>query len=945
MVTRNEVVRWDEGRRASVGPRVEPALVQGRRVLLDGGLVVGGDPGPDRFSGFESLPERLGGGFLFWSEASTERAESFLGPASSRWRAGAVGGVQPWLNGVLLRTARGVLVASSSGGLASLPMPGIVDGAAVDERRGMLVDRFGRVYVTLDGDTFRDLTAERQLRRYDATDVDEVVAIAEGRASEALAEDRDGRTTPMSRELPGAPLMTAVAFGAELPSGDLLAVVDGDLNRVSTRSAGLVGPTVSLPLANPYDQCQVVHASEGGVSLACVHDGGGHVLVIQGDPRDLRLEATFGPVAGFQTDPAGRMAAWGSCGSDEPTVLDFARVDEEADDDSLDVLPDEDEARVCVRLGPGRWETRWIRGRGATRIYRWVLGADGLVTALVLPPSDEEVKREPDDDRDDDDAPREEERDASKEPSDAAGPTRVSTGVRVVELATGGEALRGGWFAAPQATWAWPGIDRDFWIDEAGHMRGWLELPEGSGDERPEDTLTTAPAPRRLPVALDVGGPAAGITIESSGKIVVHEPPEAVTALVRGGPYAVAMSEPEGGPKAWYETVDGGRSWRRIDGPPAGGDIERPPKHAESGCTRAGCTWGSRVVRLGWGPAEGGPPDPEAPPTPAPPTSAPSATPRAPRLELACRFDGRLPDTAPDALTVATLADDAIPQGFDGKVRMPFAPSARPRKLKGSWVGHGSVAPLLRGDGSVDLLIWGESHIARGGDGFRVRDRESPRKVSGVTSLVELASGKLLGFEARRAGLVLVERDDAALLTRLNESPSVDRLTVTLARGGDGAIGLLGYRPEGGPAWVGSLDLGKAEIGRLESLADFSRAEPGDSAACAASKSGWRAVLEVPVDVRVRRESSPGGSGPDAVEHSSSGAPSVLSVRGDEDRLCVDGIQARSPSGPFRDVVARFSHRAESAVHAGDASRRMQCELRSVGADDARGSSPREADR
>jgi len=603
VITANQLVRWDEGRPASVGPRREPALVEGARVLLDGGLVVSAFAPGERFSGFTSVPSRLGGGFLFWSEDTTRRAESFLGVTTPAWHVGGVGGVRPWLDGVLLRGALGLLLATRRGDApTSLPMPGLVDGRAIDQRRGALIDRFGRVYVTLDGQTFRDLTKEKQLRRYDATDVEELVALAQGRTPEADPTSPEPPRRPLSRELPGEQLMSAVAFGAALPSGDLVAVVEEGLVRVSTRTGHAYGRSVSLPLATPYDECQVASADAERVTLACVHETGGHLLVIRDDPRDVRLEATFGPVTGFQIDPVGRMAAWGPCGSAEPTVRDFSPVAEEKEEGGLDALSDDDEATICVRVAPGRWHAQWIRGAAAKRLYRWVLGPHGTATALVL--------TEPN-------APD------SEAPNHAEAPTRTSRGVRVLELPSDGEGLRGGWFAAPDATRVTPGLDRDFWMDASGDIRGWLELPSDPDDSGPDEILTRTPAPRRLRVANEVGGPAAGISIKPSGAIVVHDVPEGMRAMVRGGPYAIAFAKPEGAERTWHETVDGGRSWRLVDGPPVDTELEGLPKLPSSGCSSAGCTWADSVVRLGWG---GSTKVPSRTPDAAPPSASVAAS-------------------------------------------------------------------------------------------------------------------------------------------------------------------------------------------------------------------------------------------------------------------------------------------------------------------------------
>ena len=98
---------FDEASAGSPLPRPEPAVILGVRMLVDFGIVLKTAPFDDNLRGFTSVPARLGGGFLVWSETRLYRAADFLGELTQVADLAVTGGARPWLSSVLLRTQAG----------------------------------------------------------------------------------------------------------------------------------------------------------------------------------------------------------------------------------------------------------------------------------------------------------------------------------------------------------------------------------------------------------------------------------------------------------------------------------------------------------------------------------------------------------------------------------------------------------------------------------------------------------------------------------------------------------------------------------------------------------------------------------------------------------------------------------------------------------------------
>jgi hypothetical protein len=164
---------FDQAGRGAPPPRAEPAIVDGVRVVLESGRIVAAARHADRFTGFRSLPTRLGGGFLAWSDGRVYRIagnapQDFLAEPSVLADVGAAGGARPWLSTVLLRTGAGVLEwdpAAASPALRRAGVPGLADALALDARRAVRLDLLGRASYTTDGGaSWTDVLTARALK-------------------------------------------------------------------------------------------------------------------------------------------------------------------------------------------------------------------------------------------------------------------------------------------------------------------------------------------------------------------------------------------------------------------------------------------------------------------------------------------------------------------------------------------------------------------------------------------------------------------------------------------------------------------------------------------------------------------------------------------------------------------------------------------------------------
>ena len=153
LVTRYFGALFDQGSDGAAVPRPEFAILQGRRVKLDGGAILATVRSPAGLLGFRSLPAHLGGGYLLWSDVRTFHAKDFLGELTPVAELGPAAGTTPWFSSVLLHTDRGIFELDLKT-RAVTPWrlhPGVVGARALDDKRGVTIDLFGRARVTTDG--------------------------------------------------------------------------------------------------------------------------------------------------------------------------------------------------------------------------------------------------------------------------------------------------------------------------------------------------------------------------------------------------------------------------------------------------------------------------------------------------------------------------------------------------------------------------------------------------------------------------------------------------------------------------------------------------------------------------------------------------------------------------------------------------------------------------
>lgn len=901
LVTDHLGVMFDEAGQGSDLPRAEPAILDGVRVLVDGGLVVASARHADRLSGFRSLPARLGGGFVLWSEDRVYRAGSFLADLEPLVDVGATGGARPWLGSVLLRTPSGLLeIDPVTHAVHGAAMPGIADALALDARRAARVDALGRASITVDGGaTWTDVSTTRgvvvsALREGAAGDVVLATVVGphwslgprgalrpiespEGHVS-ALGEPRPATPSlaslfpATSRALPGELVSHAVAYGALLDGGRLLVTRENGV-RVLAAETGL--PVADADLAGVderFAHCQaVVMGAPPRPALACAGDAGAELLDLDGSLLRPALAATFpGAGGGFIGGPRGRLAFDGPCGPEAPRGGDLgpgtAKPGSEPTDESPQgsaappppvppapptpvELPPDDDARVCLRSGPSRWIERRLRGDDARRLYRWVPGDDGTVTALILGNADEpapdagsvEVRKKP----------RPGEPSARKKTSPPAGPSPPPEGVRVIHLDPEDPALLGGAFpavSAPQKELPYRTVDADFWQDDDGAVRGWIRLPPVTDEEPLIEPAPQGAARRSLRVSSVRGGQSAGVRIDPAGQVTVLALPEGVTEVVTGGRFGLATATHDG-VAAWFETLDGGARWTPVEGPPMGSLAAPGDEHAPFACSPAGCAWGSGVVRLGWG----SPP----PHVAAALTLGPAQSPR-PR--------------DPGPLTLSCRLDDAAP---------PWSVTASK-----SASGRGAKPPS-----SMALRF--------------------------------AVDGTLVTLDAAR-GLLSLSRGAATTpVMRMTRVPEVSRLHLTLAqRLGARGLAVVTYSTSSGEVLAGDVDLGRAQAGPLAALGRLETIADAGTVACAAVKATHRFLADLPVKLRIS------GRGGEALLDQQ--VTAAVLIEASAERLCVTGVEAALPKGKATVLSAVLGRAASASLRSEGRAVRAACVLGSA---------------
>ncbi|MDC3983145.1 hypothetical protein [Polyangium jinanense] len=941
-------VSFDEAGRDSALPRREPALASGHRFLLDGGLVLAEAPGPEALYGFRSLPARLGGGYVFWSDARTYRADTFLGELRPIAQIAAEGGARPWLDTLVLRTDLGLLELdprAATPDLRRTDLARFAEAFSLDGKHGVRLDAFGRAEITTDGGkTFRDLTAERSVR---------IFALEEGESGKLLLLTGAGRqptlaldpakglvpvvadppndlgwgmmtsptedTLPSSRRLAPPELATAVFAGARLPGGRVLVTREQSVRVLALATGQVLDDAPLTNVAEPFAHCQPIPRG-ADVLLACTHSHGAHVLALQDDPSAPRLEATFPEPSTFIAGQGPRFAFTGRCGALVPTAADFRGAPPVNDaqpklfgpseferefttppadpPEPLDPTP-ADEAYVCVRSADGAWTERRLTGEDATHLYRFLPGDGGTATALVFRSKDTKTASKP--------APE---------------------GVRILHVDPEDPALGGAAFPAaptPMEEPPYRSIDRDFWLDEKdGSIHGWIVLPpedESAEDAERPDPIPQGRSERMLPVSTRLGGRFAGVHIHPDGRVEVHPLPPGVVEVIRGGPFALARADNDGA-ATYHESTDGGRTFRPVVAPPVG-ELNAPyDANMVQGCSELGCALGDGVVRLGWGsPAPAAPLDtpPDIASAPEPPVKRLGSLPLRCRLERpgapAPRGDSKA-DAAPLPASLRTPPGVAVglvrAGSFTVDVGLPFDPRPPRRatfKAPSLTRVEGAIVPvLLATDASpVGLFLrTPELRFDLGLPGSPSRD-PVPLQHNGVfTAAADLGRGDLLTLQAGDGELFLLRGGLLRRFTQMGRVPDVTRHRLGLARRrGDAAsprLAVSAVSGTSGDILLADLDLARATLGPVRAAGSLTNLDP--SPACRPDPDAYRLLAEVLVDVQFD---------PPDPDHDAPSLGATALVAVSTGRTCLEGLEVRFPRNNTT-LVVRFPSPGASLV-------------------------------
>ncbi|MEP7120333.1 MAG: hypothetical protein ABJE95_05465 [Byssovorax sp.] len=937
-------------------PGAEPALLDGVRVMIANGLLAGSVKSPERLLGFRRLPSRLGGGYALWSDARTYRADTFLGELTVLAELGASGGVRPWIGALLLRTAVGdVLLDPTTRALRRAGIPGLADAVAIDDRHAVRLDALGRATVTDDGGaSWTDVLATRGVlvSSLEEQESGVVTLVSSRRPTPRLLLDRQGHliepAAPPSavtslvslhahllsdlgaspRALPDESLARALLAGTRLPGDRFLVPREGGLTILAGATALPIDDADLASVDEKLARCQPLTAGSGTPLLVCAGELGAEVLSLPGALGHPRLLATFPEQGLFVTGPHDRLGFVGRCGPLPSSSSDLGPPSARPDNGNYAVQGPEwsapppldpsprvepslpEEARYCARISADRWVSRRLSGDDARGLYRFVPGDEGRVTALVLGG----------------DKP-------SPEGPLPPGPAGVTgDGVRVIRLDPADPALGGAAYPAVRSSPAEIGyrlVDADSWEDDDGAIRGWVRLPAPGETSALPPATAQGPAHRKLRVATARGGRSAGFRLDREGHAQILPLPEGITEVVYGGHFGLAQGVKEGVATTW-ETVDGGRAWTRVAGPPIGLLAPPPDDAAPHGCSAIGCTWGAGIVRLGWG---GPAPEPTSSQdtASAPAASAPLRGPRP--VKIACSLGA---DSAPRAVTAPpkkgrAAIGTAIPISISIPIRLggsgaighldagawtgdawpPFQPGAALRHLTA--VDHslttaqGTVIPLLSASPRepTDLLL------SIGKRRLRVGAGASSFLPFDIAARIAVAAdgpdGELVALDADKGVLWIARGDAVSPAMRLGRVAEVSRVRFTLGRRAPGGgLVVVGYSIATGEVFAGDLDLARAEVGPLVALGAIDTLASGGG--CAAPAGTIRFLADLTASLAI--------TGPGSVPvHTQEGLATFL-VEASPERLCAAGLEVSVAPGKTADFAVRFGRGGGAALRA-----------------------------
>ncbi|MBK9264958.1 MAG: hypothetical protein IPM54_34900 [Polyangiaceae bacterium] len=881
-------VMYDETGEGSPIRSRDNAIVAGKRLVLDGGTIVESASFPDELAGFRSLPSRLGGGYVIWSREHVYRASTFLGKLTPFANIGARGGVRPWFDSFVLRTEIGPLeVNPRSLEVRRTELARFSEMISLDGKIGVRTAPIGRMEASVDGGkTFRPLGFDDGTKLVGPTPgPSDALVFRRETSSEGLGM-RDGRQpsdmrvlnasgalvpfdpwahlpltlTPQSLSAPPeepaltrnfapAELGQAVVVGAVVPGNRIVFVRETSLRVLSATTGEFIQDVPFSLGSHDFGRCQPIMLGED-LFLACTHASGAHLLALRGTPTTVELEATFPEPSGFVAGLGQRFAFLGRCGSTPPTVRDFpgyASADEAADGGEPDpnapppppdpeTTPEppppgpRDEAAVCVRLKDGTWVERRIEGLRDRDKAFFLPDDDGNVTVVLF-----------------------------DKPSLDKPTTKASEGVRFIHVDPHETGFKSSSFFVPYV----PSdpkvrtIFRDVWLDEKdGSVHGWeVQWPEDeerSAMEVPDDGPVMGTA------GIEARGRIVGVQIKPDGTLTKHSLPDAVDTVVVSGPYAVARTKAEDGPK-YYESVDGGKTFVPVAVPVPGEFIESAGGEIE-GCSIAGCALGGGLVRLGWGDGSSG--------TTASANEGESIdldaltanvfdphtlVPPKPIKQIHCRVEDTgvaFDRAAPSAVTTQTRVEVNVGSVVDRKWTAlgttPF--ELRPphqvlfedvdvRDLKGEGV------PVLRSTATnpVGLVFRADNHR------FDLTPGPKRKPVAVAprgTIAAEIDRDTFVFFDPRSGELHLVKGSTARQVMDIDEVADVTHAGLTLARRattGPDVLALAIVQSGSGDILLGDLDLGRMVVGPLRVVGNMRKLVTGRS--CVRTPRDYRMVI------------------------------------------------------------------------------------------------------
>jgi hypothetical protein len=695
------------------GPADLLALGPGVRLRLRAGLVVEQRPDPRVYRGFLSLPPRLGGGVLFWSETRVFHGPSFFAPAEVLVDAESIGEARPFLDAVLISTNAGFLRwQPGSDSVRPFDGPTLAAAASIDARRGLLLDVFGRARVTEDGgQSYRDLLdkdgfvagsleiTREALVLHQATGGGDVRLDGEGLsrpdvglASGALGllglgdvrrglfglSSFSGYSPPRAPEMPTfverlgegraarlAPstLPSALPHAALTPNGLGLALLDGRLRVFSPQTGRSLADMGIVDASAAMLGCEPTRVGDD-VLLACVHRGGAHVLRV-GLDLSTRLEASFPRPGRFVQGLGARFGFEGPCGSQPPSARDFSYL-EPSDEESAEEDPF---AAAPYALGgsPELPETSGLQGLGDADVARfcqrlpdghWTpreLRGPGVKGLYLWLPGDRGAAT------------------AVLLGGPTAAAVTASEGVRRLSIDPADPRLAGGQLPAPlspEPSGARATIERSFWLGPDGRtLHGWLATePVDPSDAPPEELVRKEYAEDS---EADEGA-------WSGGGVLVDGSPARLlpVSAPRGRPAALRVAAdgaltvrpaPEEAESflvrgalalAWsragevWESVDGGQSFQETSSFPVAPEGAPIWSSEAAACSELGCSLGGGLVRLGWGGAPRAPKDERLVPAE---DDFSTARPAAPAVGLRCSALSEPPEPPADSETPIAL--------------------------------------------------------------------------------------------------------------------------------------------------------------------------------------------------------------------------------------------------------------------------------------------------